>query len=166
MVSTMAARSRTHSASCAVASRATLIIEITSSSKAFMIRAAPQSVCEPRRPLERNATIGRLGGANVAVAQVRGLLGGRCVLVLERREAVLGKGRHFGVVSCLQLDLVEPSRIASEDQLLSGAVGIAERRKSVLLLHFFGDFEPAQRFNLPLRRALPDRVGAPHNVSD
>jgi hypothetical protein len=60
MVSTMAVRSRTHCASCAVASRAALIIEITSSSKVFMIRAAPQSVCEPRRPLERNATIGRL----------------------------------------------------------------------------------------------------------
>src|SRR5262249_28511759 len=88
--------------------------------------------------------------ANVTVAQVRGLVGCLRVLVLERREAVLGKGRHL-VVSGLQLDLVEPRRIASEDLLLDGAVGVAERRKPILLLHVVRDFEPAKRLDLPLR---------------
>src|SRR5216683_5697344 len=41
MVSTMAARSRTHSASWAVASRATATMESTSSSKVFMIVPSP-----------------------------------------------------------------------------------------------------------------------------
>src|SRR6516225_3606144 len=74
-----------------------------------------------------------LARANVAVAEVRGLLRGLGVLVLERREAVLGKGRHPSVVGRPHFDLVEPGRIAREDQLLGGAVGITERREAVFL---------------------------------
>src|SRR3990170_1180594 len=115
MVSTMAARSRTHSASCAAASRATATMESKHSSKFFMIVRSPQSVHDSRRPLERNASIGRLASLNVAVAQVRVLVGRQRILVLERREAVLGKRRHPGVVSGFQLDLVEPGSVAAED---------------------------------------------------
>ena len=115
---------------------------------------------------ESGGSLGPLGGANVAVAQVRGFLRRQRVLVLERREPVLRKGRHLGVISRFQLDFVEPACVAGEDQLLSRAVGIAERRKGILLLHVLRDFEPAQRLDLPLRRAVPDRVGTPHNVVD
>jgi len=68
-------------------------------------------------------------GANEPVAEVRWLLGCQRVLVLERREAVFGKGRHIGVVGCLQLDLVEPGCVAGEDQLLGGAVGVTSGAK-------------------------------------
>jgi hypothetical protein len=109
--------------------------------------------CASTAPAELARTAGAVhsGGANVAVAQVRGLLRSLCVLVLERREAVLGKGGHPGVIGRLQLDLVKPGGVAREDQLLGCAVGVAERRKAVLLLHVLRDFEPAQRLDLPLR---------------
>src|SRR5258708_6973458 len=112
-------------------------------------------------PLRRRSRW-HLGGANVAVAEVRGLLRSLYVVVLERREAVLGKGRHPGVIGRLHLNLVKPGCVASEDQLLGGAIGVAERRKAVLLLHVLRDFEAAQRFHLPLRRPVPDRVSPPH----
>src|SRR6266436_1258771 len=104
-------------------------------------------------PAELACTAGAvpLTCANVAVAQIRGLLRRLRVLMLERRETVLGKGRHTGVIGRPQLDLVEPGCVAREDQLLGGAVGVAERRKAVLLLHVLRDFEPAQCLDLPLR---------------
>src|SRR5436309_15774404 len=92
-------------------------------------------------PLRRRS---RLGGANVAVAQVRGPLGRQRILVLERSETVRRKRRHPGVVSRFQPDLVELGGVAAEDQLLGGAIGVAERRKPVFLLHVLRDFEPAQ----------------------
>ena len=36
--------------------------------------------------------------------------------------------------------------------------------EAVLLAHVLGDLEPAQPLDLPLRRAGPQRVGAPHDV--
>src|SRR5215218_6716394 len=104
------------------------------------------------------AAVRHLRGANVAVAQVRGLVGRQRILVLEQSETVLGKGRHPGVVSRFQPDPVELGGVAAEDQLLGRAIGIAERRKSVFLLHVLRNFEAAQRLDLPLRRAVPDRV--------
>src|ERR1700722_10960380 len=99
------------------------------------------------------AAVGHLRGANVAVAQVRGLIGRQPILVFERSETVLGKDRHPGVVSRFQPDLIELSGVAAEDQLLGGASGVAERRKPVFLLHVLRNFEAAQRHDLPLRRA-------------
>src|SRR5262245_28169383 len=98
-----------------------------------------------------DAVVGHSRGANVAVAQVRGFLGRQRILILERSEAVLGKGRHPGVVSRFQPDLVELGGVAAEDQLLGGAIGVAERRKPVFLLHVLRNFEAAQRLDLPLR---------------
>src|SRR5881394_1498656 len=83
-------------------------------------------------PLRRSS---RSGGANVAVAQVRGLLCRQRILVLERGETVRGKGRHPGILSRFQPDLVELGGVAAEDQLLGVAIGIAKRCKSVFLLH-------------------------------
>src|SRR5215207_1425694 len=97
------------------------------------------------------AAVEHLRGANVAVAQVRGPLGRQRMFVLERSETVLGKGRHPGVVSRLQPDLVEFGGVAAENQLLGGAIGVAERRKGVFLLHVLRNFEAAQRLDLPLR---------------
>src|SRR5207248_3200521 len=85
-------------------------------------------------PLRRRS---RSGGANVAVAQVRGLLCRQRILVLERGKTVRGKGRHPGSLSRFQPDLVELGGVAAEDQLLGVAVGAAERRKPVFLLHVF-----------------------------
>src|SRR5260370_33392894 len=61
-------------------------------------------------PAELACTAGAvpLTCANVAVAQIRGLLRRLRVLMLERRETVLGKGRHTGVIGRPQLALVEP----------------------------------------------------------
>ena len=53
-----------------------------------------------------------------------------------------------------------PPKIA----LFTGPVAGAERREAVLLLHVLGDLQPAQPLDLPLRRAGPHRVGAPHHV--
>src|SRR5437868_12738977 len=108
--------------------------------------------CPPRCPSAGQAFPDHaLTGANVAVAEVRGLARSLGVLVLERREAVLGKGRHPGVIGRPQLDLVEPGCVAREDRLLGATGGVAERCKAVLLLHVLRDFEPAQRLDLPLR---------------
>src|SRR5262249_60976999 len=98
-----------------------------------------------------DGAVGHLRGANVAVAQVRGFLGRQRILILERSETVLGKGRHPGVLSRLQPDLVEFGGVAAEDQLLGGTIGIAERRKAVFLLHVLRNFEATQRLDLPLR---------------
>src|ERR1700752_1866467 len=105
-------------------------------------RSGPIFISGSAAPAELDRTAGavHLGGANVAVAQIRGFLRSLYVLVLERREAVLGKGGHAGVVGSLQLDLVKPGRVACKDQLLSGAVGVAKRRKAVPLLHVLRDF--------------------------
>src|SRR5260370_40607713 len=56
--------------------------------------------------------------------------------------------------------------MAAEDQLVGRAVGAAESRKSVFLLHVLGNLEPPQRFDLPLRGPLPYRIGAPEDVID
>src|SRR5882762_5482340 len=60
--------------------------------------------------------------------------------------------------------LVEARAVAAEDAGLHRAVGRAERREAVFLLHVLGDLEPAQRLDLPLRRAGPQRVGAPDDM--
>ena len=78
------------------------------------------------------AASGTLAGANVAVAQVRGLLGSLCILVLERREAVLGIIRHPRVVGRPELDLIELVALLGEDEPAWWRVGVAERRKAVL----------------------------------
>src|SRR3979409_2622991 len=48
--------------------------------------------------------------------------------------------------------------------MLHGTVGRTECRKSVFLAHVFRDFESAQCFDLPLRRAGPYRIRSPDYV--
>lgn len=70
------------------------------------------------------------------------------------------------VVSRFQPDLIELGGFAAEYQLLGGAIRVAERRKPAFLLHVLRNFEAAQRLDLPLRRAVPDSVGAPRDMVD
>src|SRR5439155_18162349 len=99
----------------------------------------------------------RSGGPDVAVSQIRGLLGGELILALQGGEPVLGKGWHRDIVGGLEVDPVHASRVAAEDQLLDRAVGATERSKTIFLLHILRDFEPTQRLDLPLGRPVPNR---------
>src|SRR6267154_2264848 len=108
----------------------------------------------------------RSGGSDVAVTQVRGLLGGELILALQGAQPVLGKGRHPGIVGGLEIDPVHAGRVAAEDQLLDRAVGATERSKTIFLLHILRDFESTQRLDLPLGRPVPNRVGAPKDMID
>jgi hypothetical protein len=82
--------------------------------------------CRFRGSCSRRREHIRSAGSRVPWAQ--------CVLILKRRQAVLGKRGILAIVSRLQHDLVEPSCVAGEDLLLDDAISVAERRKPVLLL--------------------------------
>jgi hypothetical protein len=45
--------------------------------------------------------------------------------------------------------------------VFTGSVGPPSGLKAVFALHVFGDFEAAQRLDLPLRRASPQHIGSP-----
>ena len=82
--------------------------------------------------------------------------------VLEVRDALtsdtIGTSVLFHVIGA---DPVDPSRIQTEDLR-------AQRRRDLgIAIHraqFGGDLESAKRLDLILRRAVPDRVGAPEHV--
>src|SRR5260370_14957179 len=109
-------------------------------------RAAGKSCWRNRQPA---APSGRSGGADVAVAQVRGFLCRELVLGLQLGQAILGIGRHRRVIGRLEVDAIEPSRIAAEDQLLGRAVGDAETRTTVFLLHYIVHLETPLTLVLP-----------------
>ena len=48
--------------------------------------------------------------------------------------------------------------------VFTSPVGRAQRGEAVLLAHVLGDLEAAQRLDLPLRRAVPERIRAPDHV--
>src|SRR5437763_10840868 len=104
------------------------------------------------------------GGPDVPVTQIRGLLCGELILALQGGQPVLRKGWHRGIVGGLEIDAVHARRVAAEDQLLGRTVGTTERSKAIFLLHILGDFESTQRFDLPLWRPIPNRIGAPQDV--
>src|ERR1700694_2713796 len=57
----------------------------------------------------------RSGGPDVAVTQIRGLLGGELILALQGGQPVLGKGWHPDIVGGLEIDPVHAGRVAAED---------------------------------------------------
>src|SRR5229473_588824 len=114
----------------------------------------------PPKPLGKSAKP-RSGGPDVAVTQIRGLLGGELIFALQGGQPVLGEGWHPDIVGGLEIDPVHAGRVAAEDQLLDRTVGATERSKTIFLPHILGDFEPTQRLDLPLRRPVPNRVGTP-----
>ena len=122
------------------------------------------SAGNPSRSLQKPKP--RSGRPDVAVTQIRGLLGGELILALEGAQPVLGEGWHPDIVGGLEIDPVHAGRVAAEDQLLDRAIGATERRKTIFLLHILRDFEPAQRLDLPLGRPVPNRVGAPQDMID
>src|SRR5262249_8329260 len=67
-------------------------------------------------------------GADVAVAQVRRLLGSEFVLALQARQPVFRVCRHSGIFRCLEVEPVEAGRIACEGQRLSPAAWGREPR--------------------------------------
>src|SRR5258708_7055981 len=133
-------------------------------------RAPPAPTARLRRGIPAEA-IGqkpkpRSGGPDVAVTQIRGLFRGELVLALQGGQPVLGEGWHPDIIGGLEIDPVHAGRVAAEDQLLDRAVGATEWSKSIFLLHILRDFEPTQRLDLPLRRPVPTRVGAPYAMLD
>src|SRR3546814_4386505 len=61
----------------------------------------------------------------------------------------------------LWLEAKQARGIAAEDCGLDGSVSSAEWVKVMFLLHLFGNLEPPQSLDLPLRLAGPDGVRAP-----
>src|SRR3979409_919288 len=118
----------------------------------FVAEAATLSplLCE-RRPVDR--------AAHVTVAEVRACRTVLLVLLLHACEAVAVGAE---VAALADVVVVEFGVGAAEDRGLDRTVSRAERLEAVLLQHVFGDFETAQCFDLPLRRAGPHCVSAPH----
>src|SRR5439155_23936151 len=94
---------------------------------------------------------------DVAVARVASHAAEPDVLGLDGSHLV----PRDGALRRPHVDPVEPRRVASEDRRLRRTVCSAERREAVLLLHIGWDLESAERLDLPLRRAIPEGVGAP-----
>src|SRR5262249_23456798 len=103
----------------------------------------------------------RSRASDVTVTQVRRILCGKLILVLQAGQPILGIGRYPRLVGRLEIDPVQASGVGAEDQLLGGAIGAAKRRKAILLLHILGNLEPPHGFDLPLWRPLPNRIRAP-----
>src|SRR5262249_19962041 len=125
--------------------------------------APPRGDC--RRLPDRGApvnilTTSRPRPSHIAVPRVGTLAAGGEILRLHRgdlvdREVALGQ---------LGLEAVEARGVAAEDGALHRAVGGAEGFEAVLLLHVLGDLEAPHRLDLPLGRAVPERVRAPDDV--
>src|SRR5262245_17542368 len=76
---------------------------------------------------------------------------------LDAAQVVIGNPVTRGV----HVDAEDARRAQPEDLLLHRA---RERRIFVLLDQHLGNLEAAERVDLPLRRAVPDRVRAPQYV--
>src|SRR5258706_15107226 len=81
-------------------------------------------------------------GPHVAIAQVRWLLGGAFVLVLEARQPLLPIGRHRGVFRPREVEPVEAGRVYAEEKLLDPPIVAAQRRGTALFFSFFWGFAP------------------------
>jgi len=68
-------------------------------------------------------------GADVCVAQVRGLFRRELVLLLQLSQPVCGIGGHRRGIGRLQVEAIEARRVQTEYSLLDRAVGVAEGRK-------------------------------------
>src|SRR5438034_4098394 len=101
-----------------------------------------------------------LDSRDVTIAGVAPPPARRDVLRLDRRHLVVPDLAEDG----LHVQSVEPRRVAAEDGALHDAVGRAERSEPVFALHLLGDLETAQRLDLPLRPAVPERARAPQPV--
>src|SRR5207247_10518213 len=96
------------------------------------------------------AVAARLGISGIAQGRLEVV--GDARLVIPRHRLVRGNARR---------QLVEPRRIAAEHLAL---VLRAELRIAVLLRHLLRDLEAPEGLDLPLRRAVPDRVRAEYDA--
>src|SRR5689334_1399685 len=94
---------------------------------------------------------------DVAIAQIARHAAGGTVIALE-----LGQPIAVGRI-CTGLEAIQPRGIFPEDRALDRSGRRTERSEAELALHVLGDLQTTQAFDLPLRRAGPHRVGAPHH---
>src|SRR5262249_6085507 len=123
-------------------------------------RDDPRSVPDPNEPVNKYATLGPRRPRHVPVPRVGPGPASGQILRLHRGDLV---GRD-AVLRQLRLESVDPRRVAREDRALHRAVRSAERLEAVLLLHVLGNLETAHRLDLPLGRAVPERVRTPDDV--
>jgi hypothetical protein len=76
---------------------------------------------------------------------------GHAVLFPDLDEFVRGQRWILGA----QAEMVQTGRVESEDLILDEPISRTQWCKPELFLHILGDFQPAQRLDLPLRRAVP-----------
>src|SRR5262245_59901177 len=128
-------------------------------------RAAPprddsRSVPDAGESVNNSTTLSPRGARDVPIPRVRALAAGGQILRLHRGDLVGGDP----VLRQLRLEAVDPRGVAREDGALHRTFRAAERLEAVLLLHVLGNLETAHRLDLPLGRAVPERVRAPDDV--
>src|SRR5499427_5389126 len=123
-------------------------------------RDDPRSVPDTNERVNKYATLRPGRACHVPISRVRPLAAGGQVLRLHRGDLV---GRD-AVLRQLRLEAVDARGVAREDRALHRAVRRAERLEAVLLLHVLGNLEAPHRLDLPLGRAVPERVRAPDDV--
>src|SRR5258705_12831757 len=128
-----------------------------------LISAASAGVVGTHRKRVRRAIghcfISASPGHNVAIAEIAAGRSLFFVGLLHDGEAIGGQRRAL-------LVLVESRVGSAEDGALDGPIGRVERLEAVFLLHVLRDLQSPERFDLPLGRARPHRIGAPHHAVD
>src|SRR5437660_6601172 len=119
------------------------------------MRAAARTISPPRLPPALGCSASADRVHHEPVAEIGPPRPFALVVRVRDRDAI---GRELS--PALGVVLVEPRGVLAEDRPLHRAVGGAERRPAVLLLHILRDLEPPQRLDLPLWRPGPDCVGA------
>src|SRR5262249_33708347 len=123
-------------------------------------RDDPRSVPDPGESVNNSTTLSPRRPRHEAVPRLGPRPAGGQILRLHRSDLV---GRD-PVLRQLRLEAVDARGVAREDRALHRAVRRAERLEAVLLLHVLGNLETAHRLDLPLGRAVPERVRAPDDV--
>src|SRR5262245_8953318 len=123
-------------------------------------RDDPRSVPDAGESVNNSTTLSPRRARHVAVSRVSPLTAGGQILRLHRGDLVRGDA----VLRQLRLEGVDARGVAREDRALHRTFRAAERLEAVLLLHVLGNLETAHRLDLPLGRAVPERVRAPDDV--
>src|SRR3989442_1477044 len=157
-------------ASASPAASYSFVLPVTSANRTVVCRLAsiralrsPDPAVAPvaRGSARREVILPQLRKLVAAVGArpgVSGIVQGRLEAVRDARLVIL---RHRLDRSNTGGQLVEPRRIEAEDLAL---VLRAELRIAVLLRHLLRDLEAPEGLDLPLRRAVPERVRAEHDA--
>src|SRR5204862_2505191 len=109
-----------------------------------------ESRLSPRRQSRFDQDDESAAPRHVPVRQIRPSFPMHVIRRLRQRELVIGQRQPL-----VARVVIQPCVVLAEDRVLQRAVRGAERRVAILLLEVFGHLEPAQRLDLPLRRAGP-----------